>query len=225
MPSSQAPVAHDDGLTKPWGTIIAFLLPALTLYVGFTAYPAIRTLWNSFHRVLPRREEYIGLANYAELARDDIFWRAVRNTILWACTSPLIEVSVALLLALGALRQGARAHGSSASPGSRPVLMSYVVVGILWLWIYNNDWGPVNVAMRALGLGELDAAVARRSQDGAALAHLRDQLDVGRLQHGGAAGSAAFAAQGGDRGGRARQLRLGRQARVRHPAADPRHAC
>src|SRR5207247_435767 len=68
MPSSQTPVAYDDGLRKPWGTIIAFLLPALTLYAGFTAYPAIRTLWNSFHRVLPRREEFIGLANYAELA-------------------------------------------------------------------------------------------------------------------------------------------------------------
>ena len=119
----------------------------------FTAYPAIRTLWNSFHRVLPRREEFIGLANYAELARDDIFWRAVRNTILWACTSPLIEVSVALLLALALYAK---------VPGARffrvawftPVLMSYVVVGILWLWIYNNDWGPVNVAMRALGLGQ-----------------------------------------------------------------------
>jgi len=153
MPSSQAPVAHDDGLKKPWGTIVAFLLPALTLYVGFTAYPAIRTLWNSFHRVLPRREDYVGLANYVELARDDIFWRAVRNTILWACTSPLIEVSVALLLALALYAK---------VPGARffriawftPVLMSYVVVGILWLWIYNNDWGPVNVAMRALGLGE-----------------------------------------------------------------------
>ena len=82
MPPSQPAVVRDDGLHKPWGTIIAFLLPALTLYVGFTAYPAIRTLWNSFHRVLPRREEFIGLANYAELIRDDIFWRAVRNTIV-----------------------------------------------------------------------------------------------------------------------------------------------
>ena len=36
-----------------------------------------------------------------------------------------------------------------------PVLMSYVVVGILWMWIYNNDWGPVNVALRALGLDAL----------------------------------------------------------------------
>lgn len=150
--SGEVQSTRDDGLPKPWATIIAFLLPALTLYVGFTTYPAVRTLWNSFHRVLPRKEEFVGLANYAELAKDEIFWRAVRNTIVWACTSPLIEVSIALLLALALYAK---------VPGARffrvawftPVLMSYVVVGILWLWIYNNDWGPVNVALRAIGLG------------------------------------------------------------------------
>jgi raffinose/stachyose/melibiose transport system permease protein len=144
----------DDGLRKPWGTIIVFLLPALTFYVGLTAYPAIRTLWNSFHKVLPRREEFIGLENYAELVRDDIFWKAVSNTIIWACASPVIEVTIALGLALALYAR---------VPGARffrvawftPVLMSYIVVGILWLWIYNYDWGPVNVGLRAIGLGSL----------------------------------------------------------------------
>ena len=152
MAAASAGKVHDSGLRKPWGTITAFLLPALTVYVAFTAYPAFRTIWNSFHKVLPRREEAVGLANYAELVADDIFWRAVRNTITWACTSPLVEVSIALLLALALYAR---------VPGARffrvawftPVLMSYVVVGILWLWIYNFDWGPVNVALRALGLG------------------------------------------------------------------------
>ena len=154
MATGKTAPQRDDGLRRPWGTMIAFLLPALTIYTALTAYPAIRTLWNSFHKVLPRREEFIGLANYAELARDEIFWRAVRNTILWACTSPLVEVSVALCLALALYAR---------VPGARffrvawftPVLMSYVVVGILWMWIYNNDWGPVNVALRAVGLGAL----------------------------------------------------------------------
>ena len=36
-----------------------------------------------------------------------------------------------------------------------PVLMSYVVVGILWMWIYNYDWGPINATLRALGLDGL----------------------------------------------------------------------
>jgi ABC-type sugar transport system permease subunit len=145
---------REPGLRLPWGTIVAFLLPALTAYLALTAYPAFRTLWNSFHRVLPRREEFVGLENYAELVRDEIFWKAVRNTFAWACASPLIEVTVALLLALALYAK---------VPGARffrvawftPVLMSYVVVGILWMWIYNYDWGPVNAALRWLGLGGL----------------------------------------------------------------------
>ena len=142
---------QDDGLRRPWGTISAFLLPALIVYAALTAYPAFRTLWNSFHEVLPRRETFIGLANYAELARDEIYWKAVQNTFVWAFASPLIEVSVALLLALALYAK---------VPGARffriawftPVLMSYIVVGILWAWIYNYDWGPINVALRFVGL-------------------------------------------------------------------------
>ena len=36
-----------------------------------------------------------------------------------------------------------------------PVLMSYVVVGIVWVWMYNYDWGAVNALLRWLGLGSL----------------------------------------------------------------------
>ena len=144
----------ETGLRKPWGTIVAFLLPAFLLYTALTAYPAFRTVWNSFHRVLPRHDEFVGMANYTELLQDDIFRRAVSNTIIWACSSPLVEVSVALCLALALYAR---------VPGARffrvawftPVLMSYVVVGILWMWIYNNDWGPVNVTLRAIGLDAL----------------------------------------------------------------------
>ena len=138
-------------LGTPWRAVTVFLLPAATFYVAFTAYPVFRTLWNSFHKVLPAKEEFVGLANYAELVRDEIFWRAVRNTLVWACTSPLFEVSIALVLALALYAK---------VPGRRffriawftPVLMSYVVVGIIWAWIYNYDWGAVNTGLRALGL-------------------------------------------------------------------------
>ena len=141
----------ESDLRRPWGAIIAFLLPALTFYVALTAYPAIRTLWNSFHEVLPRRESFIGLENYAELVVDEIFWTAVKNTFLWASVSPVVEITIALLLALALYAK---------VPGARffrvawftPVLMSYIVVGILWMWIYNYDWGPLNVALRWIGL-------------------------------------------------------------------------
>lgn len=150
-------MSRDDGLPRPWGAITVLLLPALTIYLAFTAYPVVRTFWNSFHKVLPRRETFIGLENYALLMQDDIFWRAVRNTVTWAAIAPIAEISIAMLLALALYAK---------IPGARffriawftPVLMSYIVVGILWVWIYNFDWGPVNVALRAIGLPGLARA-------------------------------------------------------------------
>ena len=44
---------------QPWGAIVAFLLPAFTVYTALTAYPVVRTFRNSFHKVLPRSETYL----------------------------------------------------------------------------------------------------------------------------------------------------------------------
>jgi multiple sugar transport system permease protein/raffinose/stachyose/melibiose transport system permease protein len=142
---------HD--LDKPIEAIITFLLPAITVYTAFTAYPVIRTLYNSFHHVLPGKPViFIGFENYTSVFKDNIFLMAVKNTLTWACLSPILEVSLALLLALALYAR---------IPGARifriawftPVLMSYVVVGIIWIWIYNYDWGAVNFLLRTIGLG------------------------------------------------------------------------
>jgi multiple sugar transport system permease protein/raffinose/stachyose/melibiose transport system permease protein len=139
-------------LTRPIGAIVSFLLPAMLVYVAFTAYPVLRTLFNSLHQVLPGRPNvYIGAENYIELFKDEFFWQAVKNTLVWACTAPLLEQFLAILLALALYAK---------IPGARffrvvwftPVLMSFVVVGIIWMWIFNYDWGAVNVILRALGL-------------------------------------------------------------------------
>ena len=133
------------------GTVLALLLPALLVYAAFTAYPVVRTLWNSLHHVLPKGSEWVGLRHFIELAQDDLMWRAVRNTVIWAVAAPLAEVSIAMLLALAIYAKVPAARFFRVA-WFTPVLMSYVVVGILWMWIYNNDWGPLNAALRALGL-------------------------------------------------------------------------
>ncbi len=153
MPSTALSLrqARRGAFNLPFGTIAVLLTPALVIYVVLTAYPVLRTFWNSVHEVSPAGAEFVGLRNYADLFRDSTVWTAVRNTLTWAAVSPVLEVSIALLLAsaLHAKVPGARFFRLA---WFTPVLMSYVVVGIIWTWIFNNDWGVVNVALRALGL-------------------------------------------------------------------------
>jgi multiple sugar transport system permease protein/raffinose/stachyose/melibiose transport system permease protein len=134
----------------PWGAISAFLLPAFTVYVALTAYPVLRTFYNSFHRVLPRKgDELVGFANYAELVRDELFWRAVRVPSSGPAPPSRNHDRAPARVGLLLPHPG---WTTSASPGSTPVLMSYIVVGIIWVWIYNYDWGAANALLRALGL-------------------------------------------------------------------------
>lgn len=138
----------------PWGTVMTFLAPALLVYLAFTAYPVLRTLYNSVHIIKPRgQDQFVGLANYAEmLGSDALFWKAVGNTMIWAGVAPLIDVGVGLVLALCLFARVPFARFFRVA-WFTPVLISYVVVGILWMWIYNYDWGILNAGLRAVGLG------------------------------------------------------------------------
>jgi ABC-type sugar transport system permease subunit len=152
----------------PWAVILAFLAPALILYVGFTIYPAVRTFYNSVHTIKPRGVVvYVGLANFKELlGADPVFWKAVRNTLLWAVVAPIPDVFIGLLLALCLYAKVPLARLFRVV-WFTPVLLSYVVVGIIWMWVYNYEWGVANQLLREIGLPGLahswlgDPATAR----------------------------------------------------------------
>ena len=145
-----------DPLHCRWNTVMIFLTPALLMYAAFTAYPVMRTFYNSFHQIKPGgRVVFVGLANFAELiSRDPTFWKAVRNTMTWATVEPCLDVGIGLLLALCLYAKIPFARVFRVL-WFTPVLMSYVVVGIIWMWIYNYDWGILNGLLRFMGLDAL----------------------------------------------------------------------
>jgi ABC-type sugar transport system permease subunit len=139
------------------GTLLVFLAPALLIYAGFTVYPVLRTFYNSLHTIGPHNvQTFVGFANFAELLRTDpVFWKAVGNTAIFAVIGTLADVFGGLLLAL-CLFSGAPMKRLLRLVWFTPVLMSYVVVGIIWVWIYDYDWGLANVILRAVGLGAFE---------------------------------------------------------------------
>ena len=145
----------DDALQTAYGAVMLFLAPALLMYAAFTAYPVLRTFYNSFHVIRPGgRVEFVGLDNFVELlTQDDIFLQAVTNTLIWAGVAPVIDVGTGLLLAVCLYAKVPFARFFRVA-WFTPVLISYVVVAILWMWIYNYDWGIANSLLRAVGLEE-----------------------------------------------------------------------
>jgi ABC-type sugar transport system permease subunit len=132
-------------------------VPALLIYGAFTMYPVVRTLYNSVHVLKPHNiQEFVGFSNFTELlTKDVVFWKAVRNTAIFSIVGTFADVTGGLLLAICLFAKVPLANVWRVV-WFTPVLMSYVVVGIIWVWIYNYEWGVVNALLRWLGLGALE---------------------------------------------------------------------
>ena len=136
--------------------IFLFLLPALLLFIGVLIAPIIMSVaysfteWNGF-----TTPEYIGIKNYIELftSKSINIGRALKNVMLLAVLSCCIQLPFALWLALR-LARPMKGRTALLSIYFMPVLISTVVIGQLWLKIYNPDYGVLNVLLRSLGLDD-----------------------------------------------------------------------
>lgn len=150
-------------------SIFLFLLPALILFVGILIAPILMSGyysafdWNGFGEAT-----FIGTQNYTELfsSKSIGFVKALKNSLLLAALSVFIQLPFSLVLALK-LGKGIRGERAFLSVYFMPVLISTVVIGQLWLKIYNPEYGILNVFLRAVGredwtriwLGKKDTAL------------------------------------------------------------------
>lgn len=104
----------------------AMLAPFAAVFVVFTAYPLIRSLALSLQQTFgPAASRWVGLRNYEFVLRDPLFWTALRNTAVYAAGSLLIQLPLALGLALLLERPTLRGKGVL-----RVILFSPAFVGV-----------------------------------------------------------------------------------------------
>ncbi len=135
--------------------ILLFLLPALLLFCGILIAPIGASAYYSLFdwNGMSKKMTFIGLDNYKEVftSIDIGFLKALRNSLLLAFLSVFLQLPLALLLAL-TLGKKVKGERIFLSVYFMPVLISTVVIGQLWLKIYNPDYGILNVFLRAIGL-------------------------------------------------------------------------
>ncbi len=138
-------------------TILLFILPALLLFLFILIAPIFMSGYYSLFNWKGFGEKtFIGLENYTELFTSNSigFTKALGNSLLLALLSVAIQLPLALGLAL-LLGMGRKGERGFLSIYFAPVLISTVVIGQLWLKIYNPSYGLLNVALRAIGLDSL----------------------------------------------------------------------
>jgi raffinose/stachyose/melibiose transport system permease protein len=130
-----------------------FVLPAFLVYCLFFAYPFFRTVYLSFTEWNGLGEpNFVGLANYARLIGDSQMWLALGNNIIWVIWGTIIPIAIGLVLSV-ILWTGVKGSIVFRTIYFLPMVLSPVVVGVIWGWIYNPLFGVLNQGLTAIGLG------------------------------------------------------------------------
>lgn len=139
------------GPTQPWWGFV-FTLPILVLLVGFKfwpmAYAAGLSLTNA--SLTERAWRFVGVHNYARLARDTTFVGALATTGRYVGATIALSMVIGLGLAV-LLNQKIPARGLFRTLIFLPAVVPIVVAPILWQFLF-NPYGLVNDALKALGL-------------------------------------------------------------------------
>ena len=120
-------------------TAILVVLPAMATFVlAFTNFDGLSTTG------------WVGLANFSNLWRDDLFWTSIKNSVLIAGIGVPLRIAVALGLALLLFvkRPGSSVAGSSLF---LPSVVPDISYALMWLWLLNPLYGPVAGIISALG--------------------------------------------------------------------------
>ena len=126
--------------------------PWLIGFLGLTAGPMIGSALLALSRwnlLSPPR--LIGLGNFAELLRDDLFWVSLYNTAYYTVIGVPVHLLAALLAAL-AVNVRLRMVSFYRAMLYLPSITPSVASALLWTWIFNPDFGLANAVLDALGL-------------------------------------------------------------------------
>jgi multiple sugar transport system permease protein len=132
--------------------LVALLAPYLVgtaLLIGLPALLAFALAFAQYDGFA--RPTWVGLDNFRAIGRDSLFWIAVRNSLLFIVLAVPLRVGGALVLAL-LFHRRRRGAGSYRAAIYLPTIIPDVPYALIWLWLVNPIYGPINLILRASGL-------------------------------------------------------------------------
>jgi multiple sugar transport system permease protein len=122
------------------GLLLFYLGPMVaSFYFSLTSYDMLSSA------------RWVGLDNYRTMADDQIFWKSLRVTIIYSGVSVPLVLGLALALAL-LLNQRFKGVTAFRTIYYLPTVMSGVAIATLWRWIFNADFGILNLLLEKVGI-------------------------------------------------------------------------
>ena len=133
-----------------------FLVPAALIFIGVIVVPTIYSFYLSLFKWngVSATKEFVGIQNYVNvILHDRVFKIAVKNNIIWILLTMVFMVGLSLVLAL-ILNRAFKGRVIFRGIFYFPYVLSFIIVGIIWQWIYHPQLGLIRNIMELLHLGE-----------------------------------------------------------------------
>ncbi len=132
-----------------------FMLPSLFFFLVFVIYPMFMCIFTSlFDSNMGRNtvDQFIGFANYVELAHDPIFLGAMKNTLVIVLVSVPTVCAFSLWVASAIYDMKPALTSAFRVIFYLPVVTGSVAVTVVWKWMYNNYYGIFNYLLKGAGV-------------------------------------------------------------------------
>ena len=146
--SERRPVSDREGWLAP-----LFLLPAVVYVLALVAIPFFLAIVFSLTDVTAGDPslDWVGFKNFDDIFHDPIFWRALRNTLLFTAATMVLTIVLAKALAMilvADFRFKRLIRFFVLLPWTTPVALA----AISWLWMFDSVYSPIDWVLRELGL-------------------------------------------------------------------------
>jgi raffinose/stachyose/melibiose transport system permease protein len=154
-----APIKRTNRKRREALTIIGFIAPAFIVYGVYVIYSIFMTFYYSMFEWsgIDNNLVFLGLQNYVDLLQDKVFWKSLTNNSLLVAASLLTQLPLGLIMAL-LLFSPIKGIRFFRSIYFMPFLMSTVAIGILFIFIYDGNFGLLNNLLGMVGLESLQRA-------------------------------------------------------------------
>lgn len=132
-------------------SLLVMLAPYTVGIVGLVLVPfgvTVAIAFTDYDLLSP--PDWIGMGNFTALAADPAFRAALVNSLIFAGIAVPLRVLLALALAL-LLHRRAPAVGTARTAAVLPTAVPEIAYGLLWLWLFNPLYGPINQLLRVGG--------------------------------------------------------------------------
>jgi multiple sugar transport system permease protein len=130
------------------------IAPAVVFMLLVVAYPAINSILMSFQNynlTKPQQRGFIGLTNYITAFHDPLFYQSLINTLIWVIFGVGFQFLFGFILAL-ILNRDFRGRGFIRSAALIPWVTPGVLIGLMWTWMYDGNYGVINDLLHKVGL-------------------------------------------------------------------------